>query len=198
MAGYLAFLPPSADQRALFSSLAHWLEVPLSELDRAVKARAPEAADPPQEAPAPVAEVDELLRPMLILCREPDFLARVAALPPAWWESLAGAPLLQCVLDANGDEDGLPPGVLAQVRRIEAKWSTWDEPEKMPDQVLMKLELGFVEREKQALGRQLQDPAVLVDPGLEARLRQSVDRLLRRGTQLRNQMKDLRRKSFSG
>jgi hypothetical protein len=72
-----------------------------------------------------------------------------------------------------------------------------DEAELLPDQILMKLELGFVEREKQALNRQLQDPGVMVDPAMQARLAQSLENLLRRGRQLRGQMMDQRRKSFS-
>jgi hypothetical protein len=61
----------------------------------------------------------------------------------------------------------------------------------------MKLELGFVEREKQALNRQLQDPGVMVDPLLQERLAVSLENLLRRGRQLRVQMTDQRRKSFA-
>jgi DNA primase len=203
MVNYLAFLPPSTDQRALFSSLAHWLEMPLSELDQAVKARATEAAkaqpdtmDPSAVAP-PTVEVDELLRPILVLCREPACLARASAMPPAWWESLQGAPLLQCLLDAAGDESLIPPEALAQLRHVEAKGSLKDEAEQVPDQIFIKLELGFVEREKQALNRQLQDPGVLVDAALQDRLAQAQEKLLQRGRQLRTQMTALRRKAFS-
>ena len=120
-----------------------------------------------------------------------------AAMPPAWWESLRGAPLLQCLLDATGDESHIPPEALAQLRHLEAKWSVKDEAELLPEQIFMKLELGFVEREKQALNRQLQDPGVMVDPLLQERLAVSLENLLRRGRQLRVQMTDQRRKSFA-
>ena len=196
LAGYLAYLPATAEQRELFASLAHELRIPLSELDRAIKARTAPAEEIELPTP-PTADVDDLLRPMLILCREQAFLARAAAVPPAWWESLQGAPLLQCLLDAAGDESHVPPEALAQLRLLEARWSVKDEAELVPDQVFIKLELGFVEREIQTLGRQLQDPGVAVDPALQGRLGQSVNNLLRRATQLRVQMKDMRRKSFS-
>jgi len=196
LAGYLAYLPATAEQRELFASLAHELRIPLSELDRAIKARTAPAEEIELPTP-PTADVDDLLRPMLILCREQAFLARAAAVPPAWWESLQGAPLLQCLLDAAGDESHIPPEALAQLRLLEARWSVKDEAELVPDQVFIKLELGFVEREIQTLGRQLQDPGVAVDPALQGRLGQSVNNLLRRATQLRVQMKDMRRKSFS-
>ncbi|MDR3673512.1 MAG: hypothetical protein P4L36_21895, partial [Holophaga sp.] len=96
-----------------------------------------------------------------------------------------------------GDESHIPPEALAQLRHLEAKWSVKDEAELLPDQILMKLELSFVEREKQALNRQLQDPGVMVDPAMQDRLAQSLENLLRRGRQLRGQMMDQRRKSFS-
>jgi DNA primase len=196
LAGYLAYLPATAEQRELFASLAHELRIPLSELDKAVQARTtqPEQEEQPQ---APTTDVDDLLRPILILCRDEAFLARAAAVPPAWWESLHGAPLLQCLLDAAGDESHIPPEALAQLRHLEARWSVKDDAELIPDQIFMKLELGFVEREKQALNRQLQDPGVMVDPVLQTRLSQSLNDLLRRGSVIRGQMVGLRRKSFS-
>jgi DNA primase len=205
LVGYLVHLPPSTGQRGLFASLAHWLQVPLSELDAAVKAKAAEAArtgPAPQDAPgtvppAPASEVDPLLLPIVILCRDPKVLARVAALPPAWWESLQGAPLLQCLLDANGDETLIDERALAHLRGIEASRAAWDEANLGPDWIFLELERSFVEREKQALTRQLQDPGVLVDPHLQARLGQSLEALFRRGRKLRTQMADIRRKSFS-
>jgi DNA primase len=197
LAGYLAYLPPTAEQRELFASLAHELKIPLAELDRAIKARAtPAEAEAPAPAPT-VAEVDDLLRPMLVLCREPAFLARLEQAPPAWWEQLQGAPLLQCLLDAAGDESHIPPEALAQLRHFEAKWSVKDEAELVPDQLFLKLELGFVEREMQAVNRQLLDPGALVDPALQRRLMERQNALLSRAKQLRQQMAEMRRRSFS-
>ena len=196
LAGYLAFLPATAEQRELFASLAHELRIPLAELDRAVKARSAPAEPEPVLPEAPRADVDDLLRPILVLCRDPEILARAAAVPPAWWEALQGAPLLQCLLDAAGDESHIPPEALAQLRYLEARWSAMDESELMPEQIFIKLELGYVEREKQALNRQLQDPGVMVDPAIQGRLAQNLENLLRRGRQLRIQMVEQRRKSF--
>jgi DNA primase len=198
LAGYLAYLPATTGQRELFASLAHELKIPLSELDKAIKARATPAA--PQEATAPAPpppEVDDLLHPLLILAREPAFLERLEQLPPAWWEGLQGAPLLQCLLDSAGDESHIPPEALAQLRHVEARWSVKDEAELLPDQAILKLELNFVEREKQAVNRQLLDPGAMVDAILQRRLMERQDTLLRRAKQLRTQMTDLRRKSYS-
>ena len=197
LAGFLAYLPPTPEQRELFASLAHELKIPLEELDKAIKARAqaPQPEDLP--TPPPVAEVDDLIRPLLLLAKDPPLLARIAQTPPAWWEALQGAPLLQCLLDADGDESHIPPEALAQLRHLEAKWSVKDDAELVPDQVFLKLEMAFVEREKQALNRQLQDPGVMVDPEVTRRLSQRLEDLLRRGAQLRSIIKELRRKSFA-
>jgi DNA primase len=197
LAEFLAFLPHTPEQRELFASLAHELKIPLSELDKAIKARTtPASAE--ELAPVPVlAEVDDLLRPLLILSREPALLERVAGLPPAWWESLQGAPLLQCLLDAAGDESQIPPEALAQLRHIEARWSVKDEAELVPEQVFLKLELGFVDREIQAVNRQLLDPGVQVSPQLQQSLMERQKNLLLRLKQLRKCLVEARRKSFS-
>jgi DNA primase len=204
LAEFLAYLPASPEQRELFASLAHELRIPLSEFDKAVKARVKPQAEEraPQAArPAPAIEVDDLLRRLLVLCLDPANLAQAAQMPPAWWESLAGAPLLQCLLDAGGDESQLPDEVLAELRGQEARLAAKDNPGLVPGQVFLDLELAFVEREKQVLNRQLQDPAVLIDGDLHRRLMQSQNDLLQRTSLLRakkrNMTRELQGKSFS-
>jgi DNA primase len=197
LAGYLAYLPATPEQRELFASLAHELRIPLEELDKAIKARSQATLDDPAGPLPTVAEVDDLLRPLILLAKDSAFLQRLGEAPPAWWESLQGAPLLQCLLDADGDESLIPLEALAHLRHIEARWSVKDDAELVPDQVFLKLEMAYVEREKQALNRQLQDPGVMVDPEVSNRLAKRVEALLQRGAQLRGLLKDLRRKSFS-
>jgi DNA primase len=201
LAGFLVYLPVTPERRELFAGLAHQLQIPLTELDHAVAARTTVQPQPSPDAPLPsapvVMDVDELIRPLLVLCRNPELRARAAQLPPAWWEALSGAPLLQCLLDAEGDEGGLPEDVLAQVRHLEAKWSVKDEAEQRPEQIFMKLEMAYVERERQTLNRQLQDPAVLADPALLRRLETQQGTLLARASQLRKVSKEQRRQSFS-
>ncbi|BDU76732.1 DNA primase [Mesoterricola sediminis] len=197
LAGFLTYLPASPEQRELFASLAHELRVPLEELDKAVKARFQAPAEEPAALAPPPAEVDDLVRPVLRLAKDPAFLAQLAQAPPAWWEALRGAPLVQCVLDAGGDDFQIPEGALAQIRAIEAGWSAKDDAELVPDLVLLKLEMAYVEREKQTLARQLQDPAVATDPDLTARITEKVAGLLARGAQLRASLKDLRRRALA-
>ncbi|HWQ08215.1 MAG TPA: DNA primase, partial [Holophaga sp.] len=170
LAEFLVHLPSTPERRELFASLAHQLQIPLQELDRAVQARATPRAEPvPVQAPV-AAEVDGLLRPLLHLCRDTGIRAQVAQCPPAWWESLKGAPLLQALLDADGDDGLLPEEVLAQLRYLEAAWAAKDDSEFPPETVFLKLEIAYVERELQAVTRRMQDPAVKADPAALRRL----------------------------
>jgi DNA primase len=198
LAGFLAFLPHTPEQREVFSSLAHELKIPISELDRAViKSGSLSLESVSVVSPLQIVEIDELLRPIIVLCRDQEILAKVTALPSAWWESLKGAHILQMLLDACGDESAISSDILTQVRYLEAKWSAKDEAEQVPDQLFIKLELGFVEREKQTINRQLQYPAVMVDQQLQESLFRVQEDLLQRSRRLRSQLILLRREMFS-
>jgi DNA primase len=189
LAEFLAFLPSTVERRELFASLAHQLRIPLPELERAVKARVPG-----QEAQVLIAdeiprmEMDDLLRPVMRLCWDASFRVRLDQLPHAWWESLQGAPLLQAVLDADGSPDHLPGEVLAHLRRLEASWASKDDAELEPEQILLRLEAAYVEREKQSVSRQLQEPGVMADPVTLRRLEVKAAELLVRAKHLRKQL----------
>nr|WP_320133346.1 DNA primase [uncultured Holophaga sp.] len=192
LAEYLAFLPSGPDRRELFASLSHQLQIPLVEFDRAVQSRT-HPIDAPAEPEAPaMGKLDEALRPLLILGRDAELRRRISELPHAWWESLEGAPFLQAVLDADGDDALIPDEVLAQVRHLEASWATKDEAEKVPERVFLKLEQGFVLREIQANNRQLQDPGVLADPELARHLEKRQAELILREKGLQRKLRTLR------
>jgi DNA primase len=177
------------ERRELFASLAHQLRIPLVELERAVAARAVGAPVPAMATEEiPRMEVDDLLRPVLRLCWEPSFRAQLENIPPAWWESLQGAPLLQCVLDSDGAPDHMPSEVLAHLRRLEASWAAKDDAELEASQIILRMEVAYVEREKQAVNRQLQDPAVMADPQALRRLEVKAAELLQRAQHLRKQL----------
>ena len=116
---FLPYLPRTTESRDLFASLAHQLQVPLQELDRAVKGRqaAPVPEEPGQPPPS-LPALDELIRSLLLLCTAGHW-QRVQEVPPAWWESLDGAPLLQALLDAEGDATLLPEGAMAALRHLD-------------------------------------------------------------------------------
>lgn len=188
--GFLPYLPDTPQRRELFASLAHQLQLPRAEVERAVRERRP---GEPLPAPAPSREgmgpLDELLRPMVLLALEPSSREAVAGLPHAWWEGLEGAPLLQAVLDAEGDESRLPPGALAQVRRLEGERALRDETPPAPSRVFSRLESAFVHRELQAVNRQLLDPRILGDEALKRRLEDRQVGLLRRKSDLARQLR---------
>lgn len=161
---FLPFLPRTTESRDLFSSLAHHLQVPLQELDRAVNSRRAPAQSSGESAPA-MPEIDELVRSLILIGAAGDW-ARVQELPPAWWESLDGAPLLQALLDAEGDPGAMPESALAVLRRLQAQASSKDEAGRDLESLFAKLENRYLDREIQANIRLMQDPATRVDPVL--------------------------------
>jgi len=176
---FLPHLPRTTESRDLFASLAHQLQVPLQELDRAVRSRQAPAADTESPVQAAPPEVDDLIR-SLILMATAGHWRRIQEVPPAWWENLPGAPLLQALLDAEGDPTPLPPGALAAIRHLEAQASHKDEAGRDADSLLARLEGRYLDREIQANNRLLQDPRTLVDAALtkQVEIRQN-DLLLR-------------------
>lgn len=177
---FLPYLPRTTESRDLFSSLAHQLQVPLQELDRAVRGRQAPAREP--EAPAQAAspqELDELIRGLLLLSTAGHW-QRVQEVPPAWWDGLDGAPLLQALLDAEGDPARLPEGALAAIRHLDAQASRQDEAGRDAEALFVKLEARYVDRELQANNRLLLDPSTQVDPALQQRVEARQNELLGR------------------
>ena len=177
---FLPYLPRTTESRDLFASLAHQLQVPLQELDRAVKGRRPQpTSDEPENEPLPDVAVDDAVRSLLLLCAAGQW-AEIQQVPPAWWETLAGAPLLQALLDAEGDPSRLPPPATAALRRMGAQETRQEEAGRSAEAVFLRLEIRYVEREIQANNRLLQDPRTLVDAGLTARIETNQNALLAR------------------
>ncbi len=177
---FLPYLPRTTESRDLFSSLAHQLQVPLQELDRAVRGRQAPGQEP--EAPAQAAspqELDELIRGLLLLSTAGHW-QRVQEVPPAWWDGLDGAPLLQALLDAEGDPARLPEGALAAIRHLDAQASRQDEAGRDAEALFVKLEARYVDRELQANNRLLLDPSTQVDPALQQRVEARQNELLGR------------------
>ena len=181
---FLPYLPRTTESRDLFASLAHQLQVPLQELDRAVKGRRPPPpAEETENEPLPDVAVDDAIRSLLLLCAAGQW-AEVQRVPPAWWETLAGAPLLQALLDAEGDPARLPPPATAAIRRMGAQDTRQEEAGRSAEAVFLRLEIRYVEREIQANNRLLQDPRTLVDAGLTARIETNQNALLARQREL--------------
>ncbi len=197
LAEFLGFLPNTPERRELFASLAHQLQIPLNEFDHAVRSRAIQPSHEAVEStPSIGEEVDDLLRPFLALCQDPEVRRRVEELPATWWESLTGAPLLQCLLDAEGEDEGIPEGALAALRHAQAAWAAKDDAELAPEGAIQKLEAAYVQREIQALNRQIQDPATMADPFVHRQVESRLMDLLRRKSILQKQQRSRRSTAF--
>ncbi len=182
---FLPYLPRTTESRDLFASLAHQLQVPLQELDRAVRSRqvrAPEA-DPDSSGPRPLPELDDAIRSLLLLAGS-GHVTLVQGLPPAWWETLDGSPLVQALLDAEGEVTQLPEGVVAVLRHLQAQASRQEEAGRDAEALFARLEGRYVDRELQANNRLLQEPGTLVDAGLTSRLMARQNDLLARQKEL--------------
>ena len=167
---FLPYLPRTTESRDLFASLAHQLQVPLQELDRAVKGRqATPSGSGTTVDPAPSREeVDPLVRDLIHYCHEGAW-HEVQQAPATWWEYLPGAPVLQTVLDAEGDLGQVPEAALAAIRGLEAESSQKHDKPTL-DRLLAKLESQYLEREQQANNRLYLDPATQADPALKQRI----------------------------
>jgi len=182
---FLPYLPRTTESRDLFASLAHQLQVPLQELDRAVKGRQVPSSpveDDPAQAPV-LPDLDDLIRSLLLLCTAGHW-RRVQEVPPAWWETLAGAPILQALLDAEGDSTLLPEGAMAVLRHLDAQASRQEEAGRDAEALLIKLEGRYLDREIQANNRLLQDPSTVVDTALMNRVMARQNDLLARQKEL--------------
>ncbi len=182
---FLPYLPRTTESRDLFASLAHQLQVPLQELDRAVRGRQAPVQEADEAAPmAPVLpDLDELIRSLLLLSTGGHW-QRIQAVPAAWWENLTGAPLLQALLDAEGELTLLPEGAVAALRHLGAQASHKDEAGRDVDSLLAKLEGSYLDREIQANNRLLSDPRTLVDSQLTSQVMTRQNELLGRQKEL--------------
>ncbi len=181
---FLPYLPRTPESRELFTSLAHQLQVPLQELDRAVKSRqAARTTEEPDLGPQVTLDLDDHIRGLILLSTAGHW-RRVQALPAAWWENLTGAPLLQALLDVEGDPTQLPEGATAALRRLEAKASSTDEAGRDAEVLIARLEGSYIDRELQANSRLLQDPRTLVDGPLTTRVMARQNDLITRQKEL--------------
>ena len=181
---FYQYMRKGPEQWGLLQTIAAGLQVPKQEIDRALSSLASARVLVPPEPIAPVApDLDDLIRSLILLACTGHW-RQVQAAPPAWWESLAGAPLLQALLDAEGDPALLPPGALASIRHLEAQASRQEDAGRDAESLLVKVEARYVDREIQANNRLLQDPSTQVDPPLLNRVMARQNELLLRQKEL--------------
>jgi hypothetical protein len=189
-----SFMPRTPENWSLLQSVAAELGVPRHELNRALTGQADQTArrgaapDAPDQDAPPGADrcldVDDLLRPFFVLCRNGEDRSRVLDMPTDWWDHLAGARELQALLDSDGDDSLLFPWLLASLRGLEAAWATREESGMPFEKAAHNLEKAYVLREINLGGRLLSSPEVLADPEAKGRLEARQARLLERKSAL--------------
>lgn len=83
---------------------------------------------------------------------------------------------------------------MAALRHAQAAWAPKDDAELAPEGAVQKLEAAYVQREIQALNRQIQDPATMADAALGRQLETRLLSLLSRKSELQKQQ---RRRRFA-
>jgi hypothetical protein len=193
-----AFMPRTPENWSLLQSVAAELGVPKHELNRALAGQAGQAdrADHADHAlrggagpDAPAGEgrepdIDDLLRPFFVLCRNAGDRRRAADMPADWWDHLAGARELQAVMDSEGDDALLPPWLLGPLRRLEAAWASREGSGMAFENAAHNLEKAYVLREIRLGERLLGGPEALADPEAKGRLEARQVRLLERKSAL--------------
>jgi DNA primase len=199
---HYVFMPKTPENWTLLLSVAKGLDIPNSEVNRALNTRQGSIVRPLSERPvlAPNLQIDERLRTLVFLIREPWAREQVRQWPQAWWEGLNGAQLLQALLDADGEMDALPEEALADLRFIEANLSRRDETptEKSLETLGNILEADFVQREIQALNRKIQEPSVLADRDFLRQIEARQASLLKRQSELRRAIRTVLRPPGGG
>jgi len=189
---FFSYMRKGPEQWGLLQTIAAGLQIPKQEMDRALTAQAQANQRIHPEVTTPVLpDLDDLIRRLLLLSAAGHW-RRVQEIPPAWWESLAGAPLLQALLDAEGDLTLLPGGAIAALRHLEAQASRQDEAGRDAEALFARLEGGYVDREIQANNRLLQDPSTMVDGALTERVMARQNELLARQKKLSRERRGLR------
>ncbi|HJW43974.1 MAG TPA: DNA primase [Geothrix sp.] len=182
---FYQYMKKGPEQWNLLQTVAAGLQVPNQELDRALtKQAAARNASLQEPTTSPVLpDLDDLIRSLLLLSAAGHW-RRVQDIPPAWWETLTGAPILQALLDVEGDPTQLPEGAMAVLRHLEAQASRQDEAGRDAEALFVKLEGRYVDREIQANNRLLQDPSTVVDAALMTRVMARQNELLARQKEL--------------
>lgn len=154
---------------AFFATLAHQLQLPAFEVAKAagVEVQAPvqpvKAAEP-APAPRPQAQrVDDALKALVMAWIDPATKRAIVDTPRSWWQHLAGAPLLEEILDYAD----VTPEAEALLRECDARRIVGGAPRL--DRLLAALEGAYIESELRALRQGMEDPKTPPDalPGYE-------------------------------
>jgi DNA primase len=183
---FYAFMPQTQENWTLLQSVAAELSIPKHELSRALDHQVALQTKNQNIIQIDIVEtfdIDDLLRPLIAHRHSHDGLQELLQLPIGWWDYLKGAPVLQAVLDSEGDDTLLPSEILASIRKVEASYSNKGATGISIEKATCNLEKAYVLREIKLVGQLQKNFEVQADP-------EAADRLMKRLTQL------LKRKSL--
>ncbi|MDR2697957.1 MAG: DNA primase [Holophagales bacterium] len=180
---FFAFMPRTPENWSLLQSVAAELGIPKHELSRALSNQAASQTQKHSVAQTGTLEnldIDDLLRPLIILCRNPGSRQEIFQLPVGWWDYLKGALILQTVLDSDGDDSLLPDELLGPLRKLEATWASKEDSGMTIEKAIFNLEKAYVFREIKLGIELLKSPEILADPDSKDRLEKRQTQLLQR------------------
>jgi len=184
---FFAFMPRTPENWSLLQSVAAELGIPKHELNRALSNQATSQTQKHSAAQTITMknlDIDDLLRPLIILCRNSDNRHEILKLPVAWWDYLKGALILQTVLDSDGDDTLLPAELLGPLRKLEAAWANKEDSGMTIEKAIFKLEKAYIDREIKLGIELLKSPEILADPDSRDRLEKRQAKLLQRKSSL--------------
>lgn len=155
---FFVYVPQEA--RETFSAtLAHLLQLPLSEVQRIAGTGHSEAAPrspkkPERPAVDPAIQVDEAIKALAVAWIDPTTKATIQGAPRDWWLHLAGACLLEEILDEGGAE--LSTVAERLFREAEARFSIGRIPN--VTRLLASLESAYIEAQLRQLRMGMEDP----------------------------------------
>ncbi|MDR0499248.1 MAG: DNA primase, partial [Holophagales bacterium] len=147
---FFAFMPRTPENWSLLQSVAAELSIPKHELSRSLKNQAALQTQKSSAAHISAAEsldIDDLLRPLIILCRNTHNRQEILQLPIDWWDYLKGALILQTILDSDGDDSLLPDELLGPLRKLEAAWAGKEDSGITIEKAIFNLEKAYILRE---------------------------------------------------
>jgi len=185
---FFAFMPKTPENWSLLQSVAAELSIPKHELNRALNNQATSQTQK-QTPTLENLDIDDLLRPLIILSRNSDTRQEISQVPVAWWDYLKGALILQTIIDSDGDDSLLPDKLLGQLRKIEAAWANKEYSGMTIEKAIFKLEKAFIDREIKLGVELLKNPEIHADPECIDRLeKRQVQLLQRKSSLLRNNL----------
>jgi DNA primase len=188
---FYAFMPQTRENWTLLQSVAAELSIPKHELNRALSHQAalqPKSQDPVYIDVPETQGVDDLLRPIIAHRHSASSLQEMLQMPIGWWDYLKGAPVMQAILDSEGDDTALPGEILASVRKLEASWSNKAVSVISIKKAKDNLELAYLLREIKQIGQLQNHFDAQADP-------ESADRLMKRQAQLLKRKSQLSRRA---